>query len=324
MSFAHPILLLGLVLVPLAALAYLALQARGRRESAAWSNPNLTPAMVTGSPGFRRHLPALLLLGALAALVLALAKPQHSVKAPQRAANVVMVTDVSGSMDATDVSPDRLSAAVKAAKTLTDKLPSQFRVGLISFSDYAAQLVSPTTDHTQIKSALDQLQAGGGTAMGDGLQRGLLSARTPVPNADGTGTRRLPSVIVLLSDGANTSGTLDPLQVARQARLAHVPVYTIALGTPTGQVQQRDPYGTIQSVQVPPDTQTLRQIAQLSGGKAFTATEASKLQQIYAGLGTQLSSKTSQREITAVFAGIAVLLIVAAGALSLRWFGRLL
>ena len=114
--------------------------------------------------------------------MIALARPQRTVAAPQRAANVIMVTDVSGSMNATDVQPDRLTAAVKAAKTLTEKLPPAFRLGLIAFSDYAEQRVAPTTDRAQVKGALDQLAAEGGTAMGDGLERGLVAARTPVPN----------------------------------------------------------------------------------------------------------------------------------------------
>src|SRR3954470_17157991 len=259
MSFAEPILLSGLILLPLAAMAYGAMQRRRRRESAAWANPALVPGLVRSSPGWRRHLPPLLLLCALAALIVALARPQRTVAAPQRAANVLMVTDVSGSMNATDVSPDRLSAAVKAAKTLTDKLPQTFRLGLITFSDYAEQRVAPTTDRAQVKGALDQLQAEGGTAMGDGLERGLFAARTPVPNADGSGVRRLPSVIVLLSDGKNTSGNLDPVEVAREAAKVHVPIFTIALGTPSGEVQLRDSFGFLQRVQVPPDTETLKE-----------------------------------------------------------------
>jgi Ca-activated chloride channel homolog len=237
---------------------------------------------------------------------------------------VILVTDVSGSMNATDVQPDRLTAAVKAAKTLADKLPPTFRMGLIAFSDYAEQRVAPTTDRGQVKGALDQLAAEGGTAMGDGLERGLFAARSPVPNANGSGVRRLPSVIVLLSDGKNTSGTLDPVDVAKQAASVHVPIYTIALGTPDGQVQLRDNFGFLQRVQVPPDIEGLKRIAEVSGGKAFTATEASKLQEIYAGLGTKLSSRSEKREITAAFAGGALLLLLAGGGLSLRWFGRLI
>jgi Ca-activated chloride channel family protein len=324
MSFGEPTLLIGLILLPLAALAYSALQAKRRRESAAWANPALVPALVRERPGFKRHVPPLLLLVALAALIVALAKPQHTVAAPQRAANVILVTDVSGSMNATDVQPDRIEAAVKAAKTLTDKLPPTFRLGVIAFSDYAQQLVAPTTDRSQVKGALDQLQAEGGTAMGDGLERGLIAARTPVPNADGSGTRRLPSVIVLLSDGKNTSGQLDPVDVAKQAASVHVPIYTVALGTLDGQVQLRDSFGFLQRVQVPPDIEGLKRIAQVSGGKAFTAADADKLQQIYSGLGTRLSSRSEKREVTAAFAGGALLLLLVSGGLSLRWFGRLI
>jgi len=323
-SFAEPILLAGFILVPLAILAYGALQRRRRRESAAWANPALVPNLAPASPGWRRHLPPALLLLAICALIFALARPQRTVAAPQRAANIVMVTDISGSMNATDVQPDRLSAARDAAKTLTDKVPSSFRLGLVTFSDYAEQRVSPTTDHSQIKGALDQLVAEGGTAMGDGLERGLLSARTPVANANGNGVRRLPSVIVLLSDGKNTSGTRDPVEVAREAARAHIPVFTIALGTPNGEVELRDSFGFLQRVQVPPDTETLKEIAQVSGGKAYTATETDKLKNIYANLGTSLSSKSEKHEVTAAFAGGAIALLIAAGSLSLRWFGRLI
>ena len=235
-----------------------------------------------------------------------------------------MVTDISGSMNATDVQPNRLDAAVSAAKTLTEKVPPTFRLGLITFSDFAEQRVAPTTDRSQIKGALDQLVAEGGTAMGDGLERGLFAARTPVPNADGSGVRRLPSVIVLLSDGKNTSGTRDPIDIAREAGRARIPIYAIALGTPGGQVELRDSFGFLQRVQVPPDTETLKEIARLSGGKSYTATETDKVKEIYANLGTRLSSKSEKREVTAVFAGGAIALLVAAGSLSLRWFGRLI
>jgi uncharacterized protein YegL len=145
-----------------------------------------------------------------------------------------MVTDVSGSMNATDVQPNRLEAAIAAAKTLTEKVPPTFRLGLITFSDFAEQRVAPTTDRAQIRGALGQLVAEGGTAMGDGLERGLFAARTPVPNADGSGVRRLPSVIVLLSDGKNTSGTKEPIDIAREAGLARIPIYAIALDLPAG------------------------------------------------------------------------------------------
>jgi Ca-activated chloride channel family protein len=324
MSFAEPVLLAGFILIPLAMMAYGSLQRRRRRESTAWANPALVPNLTTARPGWRRHLPPFLLLLALAILVAALARPQRTVAAPQRAANVIMVTDISGSMNATDVSPDRLTAAVEAAKTLTQKVPETFRLGLVTFSDYAEQRVAPTTDRPQIRGALDQLVAEGGTAMGDGLERGLFAARTPVPNANGTGVRRLPSVIVLLSDGKNTSGSRDPVQVAREAGRARIPIYTIALGTAAGEVELRDSFGFLQRVQVPPDTETLKEVARISGGKSYTATETDKVKEIYANLGTRLSSRSEKREVTAFFAGGALFLLFAAGGLSLRWFGRLI
>ena len=172
-----------------------------------------------------------MLLLALAALILAVARPQRSVAAPQRAATVVLVNDVSGSMRADDVDPNRLTAAVDSAKVLVEETPDNFRIGLVTFADYAEQVVAPTTDRGAIEGALERMVADGGTAMGDGLARGLQTAQTPVPTADGKGTRKLPAIIVLLSDGKNTLGVNDPLEVAEDAREARIPIYAIALGT---------------------------------------------------------------------------------------------
>src|SRR4051812_15344400 len=255
-------------------LAYGSLQRRRQRDAAAWANPALVPGLTTARPGWRRHLPPFLLLLALCALVFALARPQRTVAAPQRAANIVMVTDISGSMNATDVHPDRLTAAVDAAKTLADKVPPSFRLGLISFSDFAEQRVAPTTDRAQVKGALEQLQAEGGTAMGDGLERGLVSARTPVPNANGSGVRRLPSVIVLLSDGKNTSGTRDPVDVAREAGRLHIPIHSIAPRAPARQDALRDSFALPPRVHVAPDTPTLNGVPRVSGGHAPTPSAA--------------------------------------------------
>jgi Ca-activated chloride channel family protein len=324
MTFREPIMLAGLILLPLAALAYLSMQRRRRREAAAFANPALLPNLVTARPGWRRHLPPLLVLLALGVLVLALARPQRTVAAPQRAATVMMVTDISGSMNATDVKPDRLTAAIQSAKRLTDELPEQYRLGLVTFADFAEVQVPPTTDRGPVRAALDRLQAVGGTAMALGLQRGLELARTPVPNERGTGRRRLPAVLVLLSDGKDTASTISPLEVARQAARLRVPVHAIALGTPSGEVEVRDQFGFAQRIQVPPDTETLREIARISGGRYYAAPDAGRLEEIYSGLGTRLSSRPEQREITVAFAGGALLLLLAGAGLSLRWFGRAL
>jgi Ca-activated chloride channel family protein len=233
-----------------------------------------------------------------------------------------MVTDLSGSMNATDVQPTRLDAAVNAAKTMVSKLPKSFRLGLVTFSDFSELRAAPTTDHSQVDFALDQLVADGGTAMGDGLERGLQAATTPVPGPGGNGTRRLPAAIVLLSDGANNAGTANPLDVARQAGRLHVPIYTVALGTPDGAIPQQA-FGRIIMRAAPPDPQELSQVSRLSGGKAYTAEDAQKVQAIYSKLGSGLTSKPVKQEVTAAFVAGALAFLLAGGALSLRWFGRL-
>ncbi len=323
MSFREPTVLLGLALLPVAMLAYLAMQRRRRREAAAFGNPALLPGLMTARPGWRRHLPAGLLLLAAAAMIFALARPQRSVAAPQRAATVVLVNDVSGSMRADDVAPTRLSAAVNSAKTLAGKTPENFRLGLVTFADYAEQVVAPTTDRGAVTSALERMVADGGTAMGDGLARGLQTAQTPVPTVDGKGTRKLPAIIVLLSDGKNTLGANDPLDVAEQARQANILIYAIALGTESGEVVQRDPFGFTQTIPVPPDKDTLREIAHITGGRFFEAVTTKDAEDIYSRIGTRLTSRPEQREVTVAFAGGAFVLLLAGGALSLVWFGRL-
>jgi Ca-activated chloride channel family protein len=321
-SFGEPILLAGLVLVPLAALVYAAMQARKRRDAAGFANPALMPNLVTARPGMRRHLPPLLLLLALAALVVALARPQRTVAAPERAATVMMVTDVSGSMNATDVDPNRLSAAVSSAKQLSKKLPETFRLGLVTFSDFAEQRAAPSTDRSAVNGALDRLTAVGGTAMGLGLERGLEAAMQPVANEDGSGTRRLPAVLVLLSDGKDTQGGVAPLDIAERARRAHIPIFAIALGTPDGEVEVRDSFGLTTRIRVPPDTATLKELARVSRGRFYEAADSAKLDEIYAGLGTRLSSKQVKEEVTVAFAGGALLLVLLGGGLSMVWFGR--
>ena len=322
MSFGEPILLLGLVLVPLAALVYVAMQRRKRGEATSFANPALMPNLVTARPGLRRHVPPALLLIALTALVVALARPQRTVASPQRAATVMMVTDISGSMNATDVEPNRITAAVNSAKRLTDELPETFRLGLVTFSDFAEQRAAPSTDRAAVRGALDRLTAVGGTAMGLGLERGLEAARTPVPNEDGTGTRRLPAVLVLLSDGKDTQGGVGPIEVAERARQAGIPIYAIALGTPDGEVEVQDSFGLKTRIQVPPDTETLKEIARVSRGRFYEAADSAKLEEIYAGLGTRLSSKEVKEEVTVAFAGGALLLLLLGGTLSTVWFGR--
>ena len=232
MTFREPLLLAGLALVPLALVAYVVAQRRQRRFAVRYTNVDVL-ASVAARVGWTRHIPALLALLALIALLIALARPERTVAAEQRQAMVVMVTDTSGSMFATDVNPDRLTAAKEAGRTLADKLPRDFRLGLVGFGTTAELLVEPTTDKARVRAGLEGLAFGGKTAMGDGLALGLEAARTPVANELGV-PQRLPAAIVLLSDGANTAGDEDPITVAERARRLRIPVYTVALGTQQG------------------------------------------------------------------------------------------
>jgi Ca-activated chloride channel family protein len=321
-SFREPAFLAGLVLLPIALALYAALQRRRRDAAAAFASPELMPNVVTGTPGWRRHLPAAFTLLALGALVLALARPERTVAQPKRQATVMLVTDVSGSMSATDVEPDRLAAAQAAAKTFVSKVPDTFRIGVVTFNQYAELRLPPTSERSEIEPAIDSLLADGGTAMGDGLQRGLDAVEGQLRSQRATGDRRAPAAIVLLSDGKNTAGETSPLDAARRARQLGVPIYAVALGTPDGTITLSDPGGFEQTIPVPPDPQTLKKLAGVSRGRFFDAPSAEQLESVYATLGTRIGFEESKQEVSAAFAGGGLLLLLVGGALGLRWFGR--
>ena len=321
MTFQEPLLLLGLALVPLALAAYVVAQRRRRRFAVRYTNVDVL-AGVAARTNWTRHIPALLALLALAALLIALARPERTVAAEQRQAMVVMVTDVSGSMRATDVQPDRLTAAKQAGHALIDKLPRDFRLGLIGFSHVASQLVEPTTDKQRIGAGVDGLIANGGTAMGDGLALGIEAARTPVANELGV-PQRLPAAIVLLSDGASTAGTEDPVTVAERARGMRIPIYTVALGTASGTIEHTRRDGTTWTEPVPPDTATLQEIARESRGRFYQAADAQRLTDIYRSLGTRLATRNEKQEVTAAFAGGGLALLVFGMVAAIARGGRL-
>jgi Ca-activated chloride channel family protein len=326
-----PGMLWALALVPGAVAAYLLGQRRRARYAARFTNLDLLNNVVPRSPGWRRHLPAALYLLALAGLLLALARPQATVLVPKQQANVMLIMDVSGSMNATDVAPSRLLAAVNAASRFVDRLPSGFRVGLISFSTTAQLVTPPTTDRQAVHDALSSLQAEGSTAIGDAIERALDLKRPPPTTSSGApavprpttdpALRRLP--MLLLSDGANTAGRTPPQRAADHARQLGVPIYAIALGTQSGTVDVPDESGQLRTTPVPPDPAGLQQIAQRSGGQAFTAPSADNLERIYRQIGTRIGFVRQDQEITVAFAAAALLLLAAGGALSLAWFRRL-
>jgi Ca-activated chloride channel family protein len=315
MSFREPLLLAGLVFVPLALLAYWAAQRRRRRFAVRYPAVDVLAGVAGKARG--RHLPALLALLSLAALGIALGRPERTIAVEQRQGTVMLVHDTSGSMQATDVAPDRLSAAREAARTLVRSLPEEFRLGVVSFNTRVEQISEPTTDRAQVLRALDALKVQGGTAMGDGLQLGIRAIRTPVIGTDGR-PQRLPGAIVLLSDGASTKGA-DPRKVAAQAKRFRIPVYAVALGTPNGTLRQKDGGTT----PVPPDTATLESIARTTGGRFFTAPTARDLEAVYANLGRGLATRKEKQEVTAAFAGGGLALLLAGLVTGLLRNGRL-
>jgi Ca-activated chloride channel family protein len=311
MSFQAPLFLLGIVAVPLA-LAALAL-ARRRPARYAVRFPAL-PTLAAVAPrgrSWRRAMPTALLCLALAALALALARPEATVAVPVERASVVLVTDTSGSMNATDVQPSRLAAAQAAGRRFLDRVPDELQVGLVAYSDAPHTVLRPTQERDPVRAALDGLRADGATATGDALTSALRALGD-------RGDAAPPAAIVLLSDGANTAGR-DPAEAAAAARTAGVPVYTVALGTTTGRITTPDG----RTLAVPPDPATLDAVAQASGGRAFAAEDAGSLDQVYERLGSQIGTRKEKREISAGFAAAGLLALASALFTSLRWRGRL-
>jgi Ca-activated chloride channel family protein len=350
MSFLAPFLLLGLLLVPVLAGLYAWAQRRRSRYAVRFTNLDLLANIAPRRPSWRRHVPPAIYLGAVAALVLGLARPTMVVAVPREDATVLLAMDVSGSMKATDVAPTRLDAAREAARAFIDQLPEGIRVGIVAFASRPVTLVQPTADRDELDTALDGLRPLDGTAMGDALMQVLdlaegiqagdagsaggatADAPTPSPSSDpstppdssvDTPTGEPVVAAILLSDGANSVGDTEPLVAAERGASLGVPIYTIALGTAAGQVQVRDDSGQPVTVDVPPDRDTLAQIAEITGATAFDAPTAEDLSAVYDSLQSRIGFKNEAQEVTSWFAGGALVLVVMAAGLSALWFGRL-
>jgi Ca-activated chloride channel homolog len=317
MSFASPLFLLALLLVPLALLGQMAARRRTRRYAVRFPAVSTLALAAGRTPAWRRALPIALLLASIAALALALAKPQKTVAVPVERASIMLVTDHSRSMMAEDVDPTRLAAAKRAAGTFLDQLPAGVRVGVTTYSDVPDGTQTPTRDHALVRRMVDAQIADGGTATGDALQVALDTLEREPRGADG---RRPPSAMVLLSDGTTTTGR-DPVAVAQAARELRIPIYTVALGTRDATVP--NPGFGPPLLSVPPDPETLRKIAEASGGRAYSAQDDQQLSSIYKTLGSQLGTRDVKREVTAAFALGGLVLLLGAAATSTRWAGRL-
>lgn len=346
MSFDQPLYLLALLAIPLAVGLYLLMERRRMRYAISFTNMDVL-ARVAGGGAWRRHIPPALFLLALAALCIGFARPTHRTLVAQDRATVILVVDVSRSMEASDVKPTRLRAAEAAVRTFLDRVPKRLRVGLIAFAGDPQVASPPTVDRGTVRDALNTLQwfpRYGGTAIGDALAAAVELGREAASRSGGdlaavTTTSRTHGLvsILMLSDGAQTRGTLEPLQGAQRAKDAGIPVYTVALGTPNGRLRFDRAFGGGpgfggpggggfggfgRSVPVPPDPQTLRAIADTTGGEFFAARSAESLQSAYKNLGSKLGRKPGRTEITYLFLVIAAGLLVGAGLLSAAWSPR--
>ncbi|MFC3504965.1 VWA domain-containing protein [Micromonospora krabiensis] len=318
MTWLSPARLWLLIGVLALAAAYLLVQRRRSRYAVRFTNLRLLDRIAPERPAWRRHVPAGLFLAMLALLVVGFARPTAEVRVPRERATVMVAVDVSTSMLATDVDPDRLAAAKQAASRFVDGLPEEFNVGLVAFAGSAAVLVPPGTDRERLHEGIDRLAEGitgvQGTAIGEAINTSLGA----VKGLDSQAAKEPPPArVVLLSDGANTSG-LDPMEAAAAAVAAKVPVHTISFGTPSGSVDRGG-----RPIQVPVDGQTLQAVADETGGMFHQASTREELRAVYEDIGTSVGYRTERQDVSARFIGLGLVFAMGAAAGSMRWFSRL-
>jgi Ca-activated chloride channel family protein len=317
-SFQWPLALIGLVLVPLLVAAYVLRERRRETFAERFTTPALLPNLVATAPGWRRHLPLALLLVGLTAMVVGVARPHASVNVQREEATVIVAIDTSLSMQSQDVRPSRLGAAENAARAFVGELPKRFRVAVIGFSGRAYLALAPTEDRDLVATALRSLRPGEGTALGDAIALGTKLARQERAS-DGTVP---PTAMLVISDGAQMSGRTTPDVAAQQALRAHIPIYSVVIGTPDGVVNVPVAGGYQAQLRVPPSPDTLRTISRVTGGRLFTAPDKQGLQDVYRRLGSRLGHRRQSREITDLFAGGSAAFLLVGGALSSLWFRR--
>jgi Ca-activated chloride channel family protein len=330
-----------LLIVPVLALlvAYVVAQRRRQRYAVRFASLPMLDSVAPDRPGWRRHAPATAFVLALSTLALAAARPEMDIRVPHERATVIVAIDVSRSMEATDVAPNRLDAARAAAATFVEGLPDTFNVGVVTFSGTTAVLAEPTTDHAAVIARLQTLSLADSTAIGEAVFTSLdqveaMGARSEDQGGSAGGGAQggeaeqgeqgeegeevdVPARIVLLSDGSNTKGR-EPAEAAVAATEAGVPVSTIAYGTASGVIENQG-----RTIPVPVDEETLAELADTTGGQAYTAASGDELTAVYEDIGSSIGWCTEPRELTPYLAAFALLLMTVGGAMSLRWFARL-
>jgi len=343
-SFTWPSMLWLLALLPMLVGLYFWVLKRKRKTTVRLASINVARLAAGRGPGWRRHVPPLLLLLALAALLLAVARPTATLTLPLAERTIMLAMDVSGSMRAEDVKPNRLVASQEAAKAFVNNLPREVRVGVVSFAGTAAVVQAPTDSREDVLKAIDRFQLQRGTATGSGI---ILSLATLFPD-DGieiqhvTGQRNFPgspagsiakketkpftpvpagsynsAAVIMLTDGQRTTGP-DPLDAAKMAAERGIRVYTVGIGTTSGEIIGFEGW----SMRVKLDEETLKNISVLTHGEYFYAGTAEDLKKVYESLSSRMVVERKETEITALFAALGALLAVVAATLSLWWFGR--
>lgn len=313
MTFLEPLRLV-LVVGPIAiAIAYVVMQFQRSKYAVRFSNVNLLASVAPKRPGWPRHIAAVLVIAAMVAMVAAFAVPARDVQVPKERATIILALDVSLSMEATDVEPDRITVAKEAASAFVDQVPERFQLGCVVFSGNARVVVAPTDQHEKVLKAIERVDLDEGTGIGEAIYASLdaiadVNAENPDP---------APARIVLLSDGKTTVGR--PNEQATDAAVdARVPIDTIAFGTDDGVVTLRG-----DAVPVPVDRESLRQIAETTGGTSFDAFTGDELNDVFDTIGSSIGYDTEQREITPWFAGLGFLLLLAGSSAALVWTQRL-
>jgi len=326
MTFTWPWMLLSLLLIPIFILLYLRVQRRRQQIVEKIGSLGFVQDSGGRKIGRRRHIPIVMFLVGLTILLAALARPNAVVSLPGTESIVILAFDVSGSMAAEDMQPTRMEAAKAAAREFVSRQPSNVQIGIVAFSDGGIAVLAPTRDQEEILAAIDRLAPQLGTSIGNGIiasLRGeapemganLTPVPTPTPVPYGT---YIPAAIVLLTDGENTANP-DPIETALTAAQQGVRVYTIGVGSPTGITLTVNDFTVFTQLNEP----MLQQIALLTDGQYYNAESEDDLREIYQNLDVQVVIRPKKTEITSVFTGISILLMLVGGGFSMVWFNRL-
>jgi len=341
MTFIWPQALVGLLLIPLLLAVYIWMQRRRTKYAVRFASVGMVRQAIGKGPGIRRHIPAAFFLLAIAGMTVALARPQATVNVPRNTGTLMLVIDVSGSMQATDVKPNRMDSTKAAAAEFVERQPKGVKIGVVSFSDFGALVQAPTRDKDLVMKALDRLKPQRGTNIGGGLQTALdalyESSDTPRPTTAPAGPNASPrpvttpqpsaaprdaktptASIVLVSDGESNVGP-PPLEVAQEAQKAGVKIYTIGIGTREGvnlNIQGRRVFTRL-------DEDSLKGMAEMTGGRYLTAQNDAELRTVYDELAREREFEEEKTEITFGFTAGALALSLIGGVLSLLWFNRL-